>query len=99
MSGKTIYPPVHGATLRYARETSGYALAEVQRRFPDIMAWEDDKARPTMAEAKALAKFYKRTLLFFYLRKIPEELVRADRLPRRVKSGGHTYFRFDKEKK
>lgn len=66
--------PVSGAALEYARDNSGVDAATIEKKFPKIRAWEGGKARPTMAQAKALAKFYDRPLTFFYLREIPEDM-------------------------
>ena len=83
-----VIAPVAPAALQYARENSGHTLGEVEKKFPDIHLWEEGKARPTVAKAQKLAKFYDRSLTFLYLRKIPEDM-KDPRLPDFRRPGEH----------
>ena len=69
-----VRAPVHPVALRYARRHSGRDEGEIEKKFPRINDWENKRSRPTMAEAEQLAKFYRRPLLFLYLREIPEDM-------------------------
>lgn len=57
--------------LIWARETSGYNIAEVAGKLhvpPDrIVKWESGESQPTITQAKKLATIYNRSLAVFYL--------------------------------
>ena len=83
MSHKII-APVSAAALRWARETAGYPAPEdAIAKFPAslrgpvsgrLSEWESGAARPTVPQARKLAKFYRRPLTDLYLREIPEDM-------------------------
>lgn len=70
-----IEAPVQPAALKYARETSGLSVEDVEEHFGDIRKWESGVGgKPTVREAKHLAELYRRPRTFFYLRKIPDDM-------------------------
>jgi len=78
MSGRTK-AAVRGNMLRWARQTSGYQIDEVAARMglafsPErILAMEADAEKPSIAQAKNLAKIYGRSLSLLYLPEPPAE--------------------------
>lgn len=76
--------PVSPSALRWARESAGYprpedAIAQASatlRRVLDrhLAGWESGGQRPSVAQARSLAKFYHRPLTDLYLREIPADM-------------------------
>ena len=79
-----ITAPVSVAALQWARESAGYATPEeviahlTSKAQANILLalpkWERGEMRPTVPEARELAKFYSRPITDLYLRKIPEDM-------------------------
>lgn len=68
---------VNPALLRWSRESGGYASDDVARRLKVhramLDAWESGDAAPTVSQAQAMARLYKRPLAAFYLPSPPHE--------------------------
>lgn len=76
---KAIPAIVESSVLRWARETAGYTVEEIAKRFSkdpsEVSAWEseDPEKRPYMGQVRDLANLYKRPLSDFFLPSPPEE--------------------------
>jgi Zn-dependent peptidase ImmA (M78 family) len=64
------------SVMRWARENAQYdirlASLKIGRPEEDIIAWENGKKLPTLAQARKASKVYDRPLAFFYLPNPPE---------------------------
>ena len=79
-----ITAPVSIAALQWARESAGYATPEEVidgltnktqvNILLDLPKWERGEMRPSVPEARELAKFYSRPITDLYLREIPEDM-------------------------
>ena len=77
----TTFVPVEPQTLKWARESIGYAdIEEVADKVgvaaDEIVAWETGDKPVPLSKARKLAGTYKVALHFLYLRNVPEELKR-----------------------
>ena len=76
---KRLAALVEPAILKWARESAGYSIEEIARRFnkePEIIqAWEEERAedRPYMGVVRDLAQLYKRPISDFFLPAPPQE--------------------------
>jgi transcriptional regulator with XRE-family HTH domain len=70
---------VEPSVLRWARESAGYTIHDLAKRFSkdpeEIRGWESDdqEKRPYMGQLRDLANLYKRPLSDFFLPEPPEE--------------------------
>jgi transcriptional regulator with XRE-family HTH domain len=68
---KSITADVTPELLTWARESAGFDLAAVAKKTSyeaeRIQAWEAGSAKPTVAQARALAAAYKRPFAVFFL--------------------------------
>ena len=78
-----ITAPVSVAALQWARESAGYATPEeviaalsktLRGNLSPLAEWESGTKRPSVSQAKKLAKFYRRRITDLYLWKIPDDL-------------------------
>ncbi len=58
--------------LRWARERAGLSLADLQRKFPKLEAWEAQTAKPTMNQLEKFAKATGAPFGFLFLQEPPE---------------------------
>ncbi len=61
--------------LRWARERAGYAVADLERRFPNLPKWERREAQPTLKQVEAFAKATYTPVGFLFLHEPPVEIV------------------------
>jgi Zn-dependent peptidase ImmA (M78 family)/DNA-binding XRE family transcriptional regulator len=101
MNAETIQPvdlPYNGKMIRWAREWRGRSVEEAAGKLdvdPEVIrAWENSTSKPTVAQARKLAKFYGRQFLeFFYDQKpniVEPELPPDYRLHRGVPDPGQS---------
>jgi len=70
---------VEPAVLKWARESAGYTIQDIAKRFSkdpsEISAWESDnpEKRPYMGQLRDLSNIYKRPLSDFFLPEPPQE--------------------------
>ena len=70
--------PVNNDILKWARETSGWSIAEVARKLKKtedvIQSWEQGRTTPTYSQLERLAyDYYKRPTAIFFFPVIPQE--------------------------
>lgn len=76
---KGIPAIVEPSVLQWARESAGYTVEDIAKRFKkdpaEILAWEggDPEDRPFMGQLRDLANLYKRSISDFYLPAPPQE--------------------------
>ena len=75
--GKSIEAPVEPRLLVWARESAGLERGDVAKRLgvkeSVVAAWEEGDTKPTIAKARAYAKYCKRPLGAFFLPEPPME--------------------------
>jgi len=87
MNAESLHPvdlPYNGAMLRWAREWRGRTIEEAAEKLkiePDqIRAWEDEREKPKVREARNLAEFYGRQFLEFFYETEPT-IVQSNLIP------------------
>ncbi len=76
---KGIPAIVEPSILQWARESAGYTVEDIAKRFKkdpsEIRAWESEatEQRPFMGQLRDLANLYKRSISDFYLPEPPQE--------------------------
>ena len=74
---KRVRALVEGPVLTWARETAGYSIQDVAKRFRKdpalIMAWENGEETPFMGQLRAMADMFKRPISNFYVSAPPAE--------------------------
>ena len=76
---KGIPAIVEPSVLQWARETAGFTIEDIAKRFKkdpsEILSWErgDSEHRPFLGQLRDLANLYKRPLSDFYLPEPPQE--------------------------
>ena len=65
--------PINPDVLKWARETSGYSLIDLQREYRDFQLWETGEDYPTYAKLESLAQKFKRPLAVFFFPEPPQE--------------------------
>jgi Zn-dependent peptidase ImmA (M78 family) len=92
MAGRTAKVPVNPAFLTWAREQSGYPIAEAAKSLavkPErLQVWEAGEAQPTVVQLGRLAKLYQQTTASFFLETTPAAEVRPPPDFRGRESGG-----------
>lgn len=67
---------VKPALLRWARENSGYSLAQLEKssgiKQSKIMEWEEGKSKPSIPQLRKIAHLYNRPIAVFYLSEPPK---------------------------
>lgn len=67
---------VKPALLRWARESSGYSLAQLEKssgiKQSKILEWEEDKSKPSIPQLRKIAHLYNRPIAVFYLSEPPK---------------------------
>ena len=71
MDRVTIKPQL----LRWACERAGFAVADLEHRFPQLSAWERKEAQPTLKQAEAFAKATYTPIGYLFLQEPPVETV------------------------
>lgn len=70
--------PVEGAVLRWAREDAGLTVAEAAKRIgvtsSKVDYWEEDVEDPTINQLRAAADLYRRTMTFFFIPHVIDDL-------------------------
>jgi Zn-dependent peptidase ImmA (M78 family) len=61
--------------LRWACERAGYAVADLEHRFPRLTAWERNEAQPTLKQVEAFAKATYTPIGYLFLQEPPVEKV------------------------
>jgi hypothetical protein len=61
--------------LRWACERAGYAVADLEHRFPQLTAWERNDAQPTLKQVEAFAKATHTPIGYLFLQKPPIETI------------------------
>jgi Zn-dependent peptidase ImmA (M78 family) len=61
--------------LKWAYERSGFAIADLERRFPRLAAWERGDARPTLKQVEAFAKATYTPVGYLFLQQPPVERI------------------------
>jgi Zn-dependent peptidase ImmA (M78 family) len=61
--------------LRWACERAGYAIADLEHRFPRLSAWERNEAQPTLKQVEAFAKATYTPIGYLFLQEPPVEKV------------------------
>src|SRR3989442_6377570 len=73
---KATYVPITPEVVDWAIRESGYTANEVADKArvsrSDLRAWLDDEAKPTLTQARSLARVLKRTPSTFLLPRPPE---------------------------
>ena len=59
--------------LKWARETAGFKIDQVQKSFKNISAWENGTKYPTYIQLEELSDKYKRPLVLFFFPQVPQE--------------------------
>jgi len=59
--------------LRWACERSGYAVADLEHRFPRLSAWESGDVQPTLKQVEAFAKATYTPVGYLFLQEPPVE--------------------------
>ena len=59
--------------LKWARESAGFELDEMEKSFKKIVAWEKGEDYPVYRQLEQLSVKYKRPLAVFFFPEIPEE--------------------------
>jgi Zn-dependent peptidase ImmA (M78 family)/transcriptional regulator with XRE-family HTH domain len=67
--------PVRPELLRWARERAGLSLEELARRIPQLPAWEQGEAQPTLKQMEKFAKATYAPMGFLFLPEPPVESV------------------------
>ncbi|OQY99683.1 MAG: hypothetical protein B6D41_01245 [Chloroflexi bacterium UTCFX4] len=77
MPGKSIEVGLNPAVLRWARTSAGWSIEEIAEKLkikPDTYKlWESGEIRPTLANLKKLAEYFKRPLAVFFLPEPPHD--------------------------
>lgn len=72
-----ILAPVEPEAMRWARESAGYtragAAAKLNHPESVIEAWETGEVKPSLTQAKKVARIYRYPLNVLYLKEIPED--------------------------
>lgn len=83
MNAEALHPgalPYNAQILKWAREWRGRSVEEAAQKAhvteERLLAWEGGTAVPTVKQARALAGFYERPFLEFFLSRIPNVTVR-----------------------
>jgi Zn-dependent peptidase ImmA (M78 family) len=71
MDRVTIKPEL----LRWACERAGYAVADLEHRFPQLSAWERKEVQPTLKQVEAFAKATYTPVGYLFLQEPPVEKV------------------------
>lgn len=69
------YVEIKPDLLRWARKRSGRGLYDLTRRFPNITAWENGEAHPTLKQLEKFAKATYTPVGFLFLQEPPMEQV------------------------
>ena len=98
---KSIPALVTPALLKWARESAGYDVRQAMQKTGHseerILSWEEGADQPSVAQARALARVYKRPFAVFFLDEPPREFsVLRDfrRLPESVSADFSPELRF-----
>lgn len=72
---RSIPAYIKGTLLVWARRTAGKSVAEAAHsagvEITELLAWENEETRPTIAELRKLGEVYKRPIAVFYLPEPP----------------------------
>lgn len=78
MATKSPIAKINGTILKWARESSGYELAEISKKLKikdeKFLEWENGTSFPTMPKLKAIGELFKRPTSIFFLQNIPSEI-------------------------
>ena len=73
----SVIAPINRHVFTWARESAGYAVAEVASRLKrdnsEVQAWEEGNDFPTLPQAKQAANLFGRPVGVFFLAKPPDE--------------------------
>lgn len=67
--------PVNPVVLKWARETAGYQLEELLKKFSKLPQWEEGESLPSYSQLKLLAKLYHRSIPLFFFPSPPKKSV------------------------
>lgn len=85
---KSIQALITPEVLAWARDLDKISIEEASHRISvadsKIEEWEKGVSRPTLRQAKELAKFYRVPFVYFYLPDVPQRIKRIDKVDYRT---------------
>lgn len=90
MESNTNLALINPSILIWARSLNGLKIEVVSKTFPKIQRWEEGILKPTIEEARQLARFYDQPFALFYLSK-PINTVKITRVLRWYEKKGDAF--------